>query len=101
MKRIGILGGMSPESTTLYYEHITRSYTAQHGDYGYPEVLIYSVNFQRFVDWQRDAQWHEAAQEMAVHWSGCVLPGPISDSSRPTRCTLFSMKCNKPCRCRC
>src|ERR1035441_3847582 len=27
MKKIGILGGMSPESTTLYYEHITRTYT--------------------------------------------------------------------------
>jgi len=65
VKRIGILGGMSPESTTLYYEHITRTYTAQHGDYGYPEVLIYSVNFQKFVDWQRNGQWHEAAREMA------------------------------------
>jgi aspartate racemase len=65
MKRIGILGGMSPESTTLYYEHITRTYIAQHGDYGYPEILIYSVNFQKFVDWQRNGQWDEAAREMA------------------------------------
>lgn len=65
MKKIGILGGMSPESTTLYYEHITRRYTTQYGDYGYPEILIYSVNFQKFVDWQRNGQWHEAAREMA------------------------------------
>jgi aspartate racemase len=65
MKRIGILGGMSPESTVLYYEHITRTYTSQHGDYGYPEILIYSVNFQKFVDWQRNGQWEEAAREMA------------------------------------
>ena len=65
MKRIGILGGMSPESTTLYYEHITRTYTAQYGDYGYPEILIYSVNFQKFLDWQRNGQWHDAAREMA------------------------------------
>ena len=65
MKKIGILGGMSAESTTLYYEHITRTYTAQYGDYGYPEILIYSVNFQKFVDWQRNGQWHEAAREMA------------------------------------
>ena len=56
---------MSPESTTLYYEHITRTYTAQFGDYGYPEILIYSVNFQKFVDWQRNGQWREAAEEMA------------------------------------
>jgi aspartate racemase len=65
MKRIGILGGMSPESTTLYYEHITRTYTAQFGDYGYPEILIYSVNFQKIVDWQHNGQWDEAAQSMA------------------------------------
>ena len=65
MKKIGILGGMSPESTTLYYEHITRTYTARFGDYGYPEILIYSVNFQKFVDWQHNGQWKEAAREMA------------------------------------
>ena len=65
MKKIGILGGMSPESTTLYYEHITRTYTARFGDYGYPEILIYSVNFQKFVDWQHNGQWNEAAREMA------------------------------------
>jgi aspartate racemase len=65
MKKIGILGGMSPESTTLYYEHITRTYTARHGDYGYPEVLIYSVQFQKYVEWQRNGQWREAARDMA------------------------------------
>ena len=65
MKKIGILGGMSPESTSLYYEHITRTYTARFGDYGYPEILIYSVNFQKYVDWQRRGQWQEAAQDMA------------------------------------
>jgi len=64
-RRIGILGGMSPESTTAYYEHITRRYTAQYGDYGYPEILIYSVNFQRYVEWQREGRWDEAAAAMA------------------------------------
>ena len=65
MKKIGILGGMSPESTTLYYEHITRTYRARFGNYGYPEILLYSVNFQKFVDWQHNGQWKEAAREMA------------------------------------
>jgi aspartate racemase len=64
-RKIGILGGMSPESTVTYYEHITRAYTQRFGDYGYPEVLIYSVNFQRFVDWQHAGQWQAAAAEMA------------------------------------
>src|ERR1035437_8759369 len=78
MKKIGILGGMSPESTTLYYEQITRNYTEQYGDYGYPEILIYSVNFQKFVDWQRNGKWHEAAREMATALERldrtCVMP---------------------------
>ena len=65
MKKVGILGGRSPESTTLYYEHITRSYTARFGNYGYPEILIYSVNFQKYVDWQHSGQWQEAARDMA------------------------------------
>jgi aspartate racemase len=64
-RKIGILGGMSPESTVAYYEHITRMYTARFGDYGYPEILIYSVDFQRFVRWQHEGRWLEAAREMA------------------------------------
>jgi aspartate racemase len=56
-KRIGILGGMSPESTVAYYEYITRTYTRRYGDYGYPEVLIYSVSFQPYVDWPNQDRW--------------------------------------------
>ena len=75
MKKIGILGGMSPESTTLYYEHITRTYTARHGDYGYPEVLIYSVNFQKYVVWQRNGQWRDAARDMVASFERLRMAG--------------------------
>lgn len=63
-KKIGILGGLSPESTSTYYEYITREYTKRYGDYGYPEIIIYSVNFQEFVDWQGQDQWDLAADKM-------------------------------------
>jgi aspartate racemase len=75
VKKIGILGGMSPESTTLYYEHITRTYTERHGDYAYPEVLIYSVSFQKYVEWQRSGQWHAAARDMAASFEGLRRAG--------------------------
>jgi aspartate racemase len=74
-RTIGILGGMSPESTTVYYEHITREYTVRHGDYGYPEILIYSVNFQRYVDWQHRGQWAEAAGAMSAALERLRLAG--------------------------
>ena len=63
-KRIGILGGLSPQSTVTYYEHIARTYYKRFGDHGYPEILIYSVNFQEFVDWQKQGQWKRAAEKM-------------------------------------
>jgi len=64
-KRIGILGGMSPESTTEYYEYITRTYTERFGDYGYPEIIIYSVSFQPYVDWPQEDRWDLVAQGLS------------------------------------
>jgi aspartate racemase len=57
MKRIGIVGGLSPESTIYYYKYITHRYTQQFGDYGYPHIIIYSVTFQDFVDWGKADDW--------------------------------------------
>jgi len=65
-KRIGILGGMSPESTTEYYEYITRTYTRRFGDYGYPEIIIYSVSFQPYVDWPNKNRWDLVAQGLSA-----------------------------------
>ena len=64
-KKIGILGGMSPESTSEYYEYITRTYTERFGDYGYPEIIIYSVSFQPYVDWPNDGRWDLVAQGLS------------------------------------
>ena len=79
-KRIGILGGMSPESTVAYYEYITRTYTERFGDYGYPEVLIYSVSFQPYVDWPNQDRWElvadglsQAAQKLVAAGADVIL----------------------------
>ena len=64
-KKIGILGGMSPESTIEYYQYITRTYTQRFGDYGYPEIIIYSVSFQPYVDWPGADRWDLVAQGLS------------------------------------
>jgi aspartate racemase len=56
-KRIGILGGMTAESTVSYYQHIFRRYEELHGDLGYPEMVIYDVSFQRFENWMAVEDW--------------------------------------------
>jgi len=64
-KRIGILGGMSPESTVEYYQYITRTYTQRFGDYGYPEIIIFSVSFQPYVDWPNAERWDLVTQGLS------------------------------------
>lgn len=64
-KRIGILGGMSPESTAQYYEYITHTYTERFGDYNYPEIIIYSVSFQPYVDWPKEDRWDLVAKGLS------------------------------------
>jgi aspartate racemase len=49
-KRIGILGGISAESTIRYYDRIIKGYFERRQDYHYPEIVIFSLNFQRFTD---------------------------------------------------
>jgi aspartate racemase len=66
MKRIGIIGGMSPESTIAYYQYITHTYSQRYGDYGYPEVLIYSVSFQDYVDWPAQDRWDLVADGLSA-----------------------------------
>ena len=52
MKRIGILGGMSYESTIKYYDLLLHKYFDEYNDYNYPEILIYSLNFQKVIDYE-------------------------------------------------
>ena len=56
-KKIGILGGLTPESTVTYYQHIVRRYQELFGNHSYPEIIIYSVSFQKFEDWMDGEDW--------------------------------------------
>jgi len=52
MNRIGILGGMSYESTLKYYDLILQKYYDRYNDYNYPEIVIFSLNFQKVIDFE-------------------------------------------------
>jgi len=49
MKKIGILGGMAPESTVEYYRVITTLCRQRGMGYRYPVIIVYSLNFQEFI----------------------------------------------------
>jgi len=49
MKKIGIVGGMAPESTVEYYRIITSLCRQRGMGYSYPVIIVYSLNFQEFI----------------------------------------------------
>ena len=65
-KKIGIIGGLSPESTVSYYLHITRTYVKRYGDYGYPEIIIYSVNLEKYHRWRSENRWDLIAENLVA-----------------------------------
>ena len=61
MKTLGLIGGMSWESTALYYRLINQGVRNRLGPLRSGELLLYSVDFGRIEACQRDGRWDEAA----------------------------------------
>ncbi|MBN2223992.1 MAG: amino acid racemase [Deltaproteobacteria bacterium] len=62
-KTIGMIGGLSPESTITYYEHITRGFYESTGDY--PDIVIRSVDLTKYTGWFSAGDWERAGKDMA------------------------------------
>jgi len=66
MKLIGIIGGMSCESTALYYDALNRGARARLGGLSSAECLIWSVDFARIESMQAEGRWTQAGGELAA-----------------------------------
>lgn len=65
MKRIGLIGGMSFESSAVYYRLINTLVRDALGGISSADVLMHSVNFAEIVSLQKAGNWDEAAQRLA------------------------------------
>ena len=65
MKTLGILGGMSPESTISYYLNINRAVNATLGGNTSAKLLMSSVNFDEIVQCQKSGDSQKAGAMLA------------------------------------
>jgi aspartate racemase len=65
MRRIGLLGGMSWESTALYYRRINQLVAERRGGLHSAELVLVSVDFAPIEALQRTGRWDEAGQRLA------------------------------------
>ncbi|WP_335979904.1 aspartate/glutamate racemase family protein, partial [Acinetobacter pittii] len=80
MKTIGLLGGMSWESTALYYQQINRMVQNKLGKLHSAKIILNSVDFEEIAALQSKGLWQEAgaylaeqAQNLEKAGADCIL----------------------------
>jgi len=53
-KRIGIIGGVSPQSSALFYKTLIEKHYKKYKDHYYPEIVMFSVDFGKIKDLQKE-----------------------------------------------
>lgn len=64
MQTIGLIGGMSWESTAKYYRLINEQVKAMLGGFHSAKILLYSVDFAEIEKLQSIEDWHSGAETM-------------------------------------
>lgn len=65
MKKIGVVGGLGPESTVEYYAGIIDAFKQSYSISGFPEIIIDSVNLKDFTKLAELDKWDEIAVKLA------------------------------------
>lgn len=65
MKTIGLLGGMSWESTMTYYQLINEEVKKRLGGFHSAKILLYSVDFHEIEECQAKGDWNRSAEILA------------------------------------
>ncbi len=61
MRTIGLIGGMSWESTVTYYQIVNEVVKRQLGGFHSAQVILYSVNFHEIEECQARGEWEKSA----------------------------------------
>lgn len=75
MRTIGLVGGMSWESTAVYYRLLNEAVRARLGGLASAEIAMRSVDFARIVALQTSGRWDLAADALAAAARGLERAG--------------------------
>ncbi|WP_196593444.1 aspartate/glutamate racemase family protein [Pectinatus sottacetonis] len=75
MKKIGLLGGMSWESTVTYYQKINEMIKNKLGGLHSAEIILYSVDFAEIEECQAKGDWTRTAEILSAAASALEKAG--------------------------
>lgn len=80
MKTIGLIGGMSWESSILYYQWINEAVKERLGGHHSAKSLMFSVDFEQIKTFQHEDKWEEAtnilvdaAKKLELGGADCIV----------------------------
>ena len=74
MKTIGLIGGMSWQSTRVYYDLLNEAVAAARGGLHSAEILMRSVDFAGLEAAMRRGDWSEANRVISIFISWMIWP---------------------------
>ena len=94
MRRIGLLGGMSWESSSEYYTLVNRLVRERLGGLHSADCLMYSVDFAPIAELQSAGRWEDAGNAAGRSAPRCWRRAArTSFSCAPTPCTSWPTRC--------
>ena len=66
MRKIGLIGGTSWESTAIYYRLLNEGVRARRGGFHSARLLLSSLDFAQYEAWMRHGEWHHVGAALAV-----------------------------------
>lgn len=75
MKTIGLIGGMSWESTVTYYKLINETVRDRIGGLASAEILLHSLDFSQVVALQKADRWDQAGRLLGAAGAGLARAG--------------------------
>lgn len=75
MRTIGLIGGMSWESTVTYYKAINEAVRERKGGLASAKIALYSVDFAEIVEMQKAGRWDLATETLSNAANGLVKAG--------------------------
>ena len=75
MKTIGLIGGMSWESTAIYYQLLNQGVKDALGGFDSAKIIMHSVEFSKIHALQHENRWQEAGELLAKHAKAIEVAG--------------------------
>ena len=75
MKTIGLIGGMSPQSTVFYYKTLNSLVNDRYSGHASAKILLHSVNFAETHEKQTAGEWDALGDQLADAATGLERAG--------------------------